>query len=152
MPGSCSRFLLSASGHKVATPLSPKYRCHARKSKKWPDPNFAAAVVSGPLSAFASPESLSALAGPGSLFVAFEGSNPATAGLLGVANFTAASAYSGNLVGNCVDLLQSWLTLPKYRSYSSLSFFSAFFLSLFVFLSLCFFDSLQPSCRFERFL
>ena len=93
MPGSCLPLLagscspLPVGGRKVATPPLPPSKCkrHGRRSKKWLDPNFAAAAV---------PSSLSAIFGSG----------PATAaGSLGVASFAAVSASSGNLVRNCVE-------------------------------------------------
>ena len=136
MPDFGSYFLLPAGGCKIATLLSPKCRRHRRRFRKRLDSNSAsAATVSG---------------GSGSLSAGFLGStkSAAAADFSGVVGLAAASIPGGNSVRKCVDFLRSWLTLPGYRSCSSLGFSSTTFSSLF----LCLLGFLQPSCGFERFL
>ena len=106
---SCS-FLL-AGCRKVAIPPFLKCRCHRYRFRKQPDHNFAAAAILGSF---------------GSLFANLAGfiESAAAAGFSGVAGLAAASVPAGNSVRNCIDFLQSWLILPRYRSRSFIGFFS----------------------------
>ena len=87
MLGSC--LLLPAGGRKIAIPLLSKRKRHKHRSKKRPDPNSAATVVSGFLSVVST--------GLGSLYAIFAGSDPtATAGPLSVADFATANTPGGS--------------------------------------------------------
>ena len=117
MPDSGLHFLSSTGGCKVATPPPPKHRHYKRRFRKQLDLYSSAVAVFGNLGfLFAGLAGFLSAGLMGSLFASLAGSfeSAAAAGFLSIAGLTAASAPDGNLVRNCIDFLQSWLTLSKY--------------------------------------